>query len=291
MPAKINRSIIKIREWYDHYEGRVYISFSGGKDSTVLLQLVRSIYPKVEAIFCDTGLEYPEIRQFVKSFDNVRWLKPTMNFKQTIEKYGYPIISKDQAHKIDRINRTQNKNVKKMYLNGIMKNGSKTKQVLSNKWRYLLKAPFKISDECCVVMKKRPFKKYENKTTNKSFIGTMASDSQLRQRYYLQNGCNAFQKSRPSSQPLSFWLEKDIWQYIKENKLPYSKIYNMGEDRTGCMFCLFGEHLRDGSRFERMKKYHPKQYHYCMEVLNFKEILRWYPVPELSVLPLFNKGN
>lgn len=70
----------------------MYVSFSGGKDSTVLLDLVRSEYPNVKAVFVDTGLEYPEIRSFVKTFDNVEILKPKKNFKQVIQEYGYPFF-------------------------------------------------------------------------------------------------------------------------------------------------------------------------------------------------------
>lgn len=70
-------------------------SFSGGKDSTVLLHIARELYPNIKAVFCDTGLEYPEIRQFVKTFDNVDWLRPKMGFKQVCEKYGFPLISKE----------------------------------------------------------------------------------------------------------------------------------------------------------------------------------------------------
>ena len=86
----------RIRDWINEYgESGVYVSFSGGKDSTVLLDLVRQDYPNVPAVFVDTGLEYPEIREFVKTFDNVEWLRPKMNFRQVIEKYGYPFISKE----------------------------------------------------------------------------------------------------------------------------------------------------------------------------------------------------
>ena len=73
----------------------VYVSFSGGKDSTVLLDIARRLYPDIKAVFIDTGLEYPEIRQFVKQFDNVDWLKPRITFRQVIERYGYPFISKE----------------------------------------------------------------------------------------------------------------------------------------------------------------------------------------------------
>ena len=96
LELKIRMTKSRIRDWINAYgEDGVYVSFSGGKDSTVLLDLVRQDYPNVKAVFVDTGLEYPEIRQFVKTFDNVEWLKPKMTFKQVIEKYGYPFISKE----------------------------------------------------------------------------------------------------------------------------------------------------------------------------------------------------
>ena len=96
LSIKIEMTKHRIREWINRFgEDGVYISFSGGKDSTVLLDLVRKDYPNVEAVFVDTGLEYPEIREFVKSFDNVTWMKPNMNFKKVIEKYGYPFFSKE----------------------------------------------------------------------------------------------------------------------------------------------------------------------------------------------------
>ena len=96
LQVKIAMTKVRIRDWVNYYgrEG-VYVSFSGGKDSTVLLHLVREEYPDIPAVFVDTGLEYPEIRQFVKTFDNVTWIKPKMTFKQVIEKYGYPFISKE----------------------------------------------------------------------------------------------------------------------------------------------------------------------------------------------------
>lgn len=96
LDSKIKMTQYRIREWVDRYgKDGVYVSFSGGKDSTVLLDIVRKMYPNIKAVFVDTGLEFPEIREFVKTFDNVDWLKPKMNFKQVIEKYGYPMISKE----------------------------------------------------------------------------------------------------------------------------------------------------------------------------------------------------
>lgn len=98
--VKIAMTRTRIKQWIDNYgEDGVYVSFSGGKDSTVLLHIVREVmgYKNVPAMFVDTGLEYPEIREFVKTFDNVDIVKPSMNFKQVIQKYGYPIIGKETA--------------------------------------------------------------------------------------------------------------------------------------------------------------------------------------------------
>ena len=98
LSVKIALTKDRIREWVNEYgEDGVYVSFSGGKDSTVLLTIAREMYPDIKAVFVDTGLEYPEIREFVKTWDNVEWLKPKMTFKEVIEKYGYPFISKEMS--------------------------------------------------------------------------------------------------------------------------------------------------------------------------------------------------
>lgn len=61
LDRKMRETQAKIQGWYEHYGGKVFVSFSGGKDSTVLLNLVRGLYPDVPAAYADTGMEYPEI--------------------------------------------------------------------------------------------------------------------------------------------------------------------------------------------------------------------------------------
>ena len=100
LERKIGITAARIIEWYRYWNGNVYVSFSGGKDSTVLLHLVRSIFPEVPAVFSNTGLEYIEIQKFVRSFENVHILTPKMRFDQVISTYGYPIISKEVAEAI-----------------------------------------------------------------------------------------------------------------------------------------------------------------------------------------------
>ena len=98
---KVERTKVRLKQWVEHYGlDKVYVSFSGGKDSTVLLDIARKMYPDIKAVYVDTTLEFPEIRQFVKTFDNVDILKPNMNFRQVIEKYGYPMISKEVSETV-----------------------------------------------------------------------------------------------------------------------------------------------------------------------------------------------
>lgn len=105
LDLKIKKTEQRIREFYDYFEGDVFISFSGGKDSTVLLDIARNLYPDIEAVFSDTGLEYPEIKEFVKTFPNVTIVRPKYSFKQILTKYGYPIISKEVANVVDNARR------------------------------------------------------------------------------------------------------------------------------------------------------------------------------------------
>lgn len=97
---KIGITIARITEWYEHWNGNVYVSFSGGKDSTVLLHIVRSLFPDVPAVFSNTGLEYPELQKFVKQFDNVTTIYPRIKFTEVITEYGYPLISKEVSEAI-----------------------------------------------------------------------------------------------------------------------------------------------------------------------------------------------
>ena len=159
LDIKILKSQQRIKEWYEHYDGDVYASFSGGKDSTVLLHLVRELYPDVPAVFADTGLEFPEIKEFVKSINNVITLKPDIGFRQVIEKHGYPVIGKEVANCVEGARKGQIYRINRF--NGTLKNknGEKSRYDTS-KYKYLLDAPFKISDKCCNEMKKKPFKKY-----------------------------------------------------------------------------------------------------------------------------------
>ena len=292
LEVKIAKSQQRIREWIDYYgENNVYVSFSGGKDSTVLLHLVRSVNPNILAVFCDTGLEYPEIKKFVKSQEFCLTIKPKLSFKQVIEKYGYPVISKEQSHYIYLVNHSKSEVIRNKHLLGVNRDGSPCKFTIAKKWRFALKAPFEISDLCCDVMKKRPFKAYEKKNNMHPFIGTLAEESTLRNQNYLKNGCNSFYTSRPTSTPLGFWTQQDILEYIEKFDLPLAECYGKvvkengkykttGIERSGCIYCLYGiHHDKYPNRFQQLEETHPKLHDYCLNKLGFKEVCKFMNIP------------
>lgn len=317
LEQKIQATKVRITEWYEHWQGKVYVSFSGGKDSTVLLDIARSIYPDIEAVFVDTGLEYPEIRKFVKTKENVTWLHPIKydrkqrkyvrtNFCEVIEKYGYPVVSKEVSNAVRNAVyniKTGTDSVRYQQLRGeLMKENGDPSEFNKKKWLYLCYAPFKISDQCCGIMKKKPFHIYERKSGKKPLTAIMAEESKQRMSKWLKQGCNAFSADNPQSAPMSFWTEEDVLAYLKISKIPYCSVYGdivasdggcdyddtliptklhcTGCQRTGCMFCMFGVHLeKEPNRFQRMKITHPKQYDYCINNLGLGKVLDYIGAP------------
>lgn len=355
LERKILISQTRIIEWYNHYHGNVVVSFSGGKDSTVLLHLVRTIFPDVKAVFSNTGLEYPEIQKHVVSIDNVDIIRPTMRFDEVISTYGYPLISKEVAESIyyARRIRSQNVNVERenkteleemceipkhsigrSFSSGKWKNYHRRclnpdknnledkdrffnkpsaiswedwrrddfnnhveqfcqkSQYNKEKWLPMVYTPFMISHYCCHKMKKSPMKKYQHEHHLYPILGTLSEESRIRKQAWIRHGCNAFDSSSPTSQPLSFWTEQDILAYIVKYDLPIASVYGdivsvyhgveypakdmtgqigcnlkcTGCDRTGCIFCGFGFHLekKGETRFQRLAKTHPRQYEFSI---------------------------
>lgn len=107
----------------------------------------------------------------------------------------------------------------------------------------------------------------------------------------MKYGCNAFSKKEPTSQPMSFWTEQDVLQYLRMTGIPYASIYGniverdgklitTGAHRTGCMFCMFGLHLeKEPNRFQCMALTHPKQYDFCINKLGCGKVLDYIGVP------------
>ena len=283
LERKIEMTAERIDGWYQHYDGNVAVSFSGGKDSTVLLDIARNHWrghQDIKAVFVDTGLEYPEIRRFVKTFDNVDIIRPAMRFDEVIKKYGYPVISKTVAHNVRCArNEPDGEIVKNCFCS------EKSGPYAMAKWNDLRLVNFNIDDRCCDIMKKQPSHKYSRDNGIYFMTAEMACESKKRTEKWLKNGCNGFDLKEPKSTPMIFWTEQDVLEYIYKNNLPVAEPYGKvietecqltfdgdqckyettGCNRTGCMFCAFGLHLEKGkTRFQLLKETHPKQYEYCI---------------------------
>lgn len=287
LDVKIKLTMTRVREWVDEFgEDGVYISFSGGKDSTVLLHIIRQEFADIPAVFANTGLEYPDLVKFALSQENVIEVRPDMPFLKVVEKYGYPVISKEVAEEVEKARSSGN--TKKF--DGSMLG---TPFDMSG-YKWLLDAPFKISARCCDISKKSPMITYATKTGRKPIVATMACESRLRKQKWLMHGCNAFDTEHPQSNPMAFWMEQDVLAYIHRNNLPIAppykevvvenhrteqqgqlsiydvtgnydgcKLKTTGCARTGCVYCLFGIRS-DWDRLVRLKEEEPQICDYVM---------------------------
>lgn len=301
LEEKTQISSARIIEWYAKWNGQVCVSFSGGKDSTVLLHLVRRLYPDVVAVFSDTGLEYPEIRDFVKSIDNVDWVVPKRydkekkewvryTFSEVIKDVGYPVISKEVARDVATAKSKPNGKTAEKFNKESEYCKKYGNRYCLEKYKYLIYSNFNISNKCCFYMKKNPLYKYYKDNKKFPYIATMTIESNQRKQIWLQKGCNAFDSTHPQSTPIAFWTEQDILQYIKKYNLEYASVYGdlvedengklhfTGCQRTGCVFCGFGCHLeKEPNRFQRLAETHPKLYNYCINGGEYNEDGIWQP--------------
>lgn len=287
LAEKVQLTRERIREWVEAWRGKVYVSFSGGKDSTVLLHIVREMYPGVPAVFSNTGLEFPEVRKFARMQDGVTEIRPEMTFVEVVKEEGYPLISKSVANAIKYARLHDPKGRRRRYMTGnvqvALQDGTMGRSMFDkSRWQKLAEeAPFRISDKCCRIMKKRPMKQYEKETGRHGFVGTMANEGMLRERAWMQHGCNAYEQRHGLSTPLAFWREQDMLEYIYRMGIEIAPVYGeiecrqrrcqkcrystTGADRTGCVFCCFGAHVERRGRFISLRESHPALYRYCME--------------------------
>lgn len=108
LSQKIDHAVGTVEAFLSRTGKVPYVSFSGGKDSTVLLDIVRRFVDRdIKAVFCNTGNEYPEIVRFVRSTENVTIIRPGITVRKVIGKYGFPLISKEQAHGIRQAKTTK----------------------------------------------------------------------------------------------------------------------------------------------------------------------------------------
>lgn len=278
LELKITKSQNVIQEAISEFGVKnIYISYSGGKDSTVLSHLVRQIYPNILHIFSNTTNEYPETLQHIKweveeNGMNLLSTRPidkygrAWNFKRVVKEHGYPLFTKRIANAIRTYRRAKSDKTRQHSLEYIERQFRKYSQYKE----------CNISDKCCDKLKKTPVKQLARKLGMDCVIlGTLAEESRQREVDWLNNGCNVFYKKKDNQcRPLSFWTEKDIYEYINRYNIKISDLYKMGYERNGCMFCGFGIEYdcnQGMNRFQRLAATHPKMHLYLIN--NFRGIL------------------
>ena len=268
---KVEVSLQRIREFYDRMDGKVYVAFSGGKDSSVLLHLVRRIYPDALAVYGNTGIDLPSIKRLINATPNIKILPPLKTFGRVLKEDGLVYPSKIVAKVIK--DARKGKNYAIHYLNGEHKDGTPSDYKRANfcHWKKLVDVDVPISDKCCYYLKEGPMLKFEKNSGFRPYVGIRATESTRRRDAWLRTGCNSFDKGKEKSKPLSFWTEQDILEYIVREHIQladaYGSIVRMfngqlrttKESRTGCMFCPIPLAHKD-NRLPEVKKVAPKIY-------------------------------
>ena len=255
---------------------KVYISYSGGKDSTVLSHIAKSMYPDILHLFANTTNEYPETLQHIKwekeeNNTNIISVIPrdvhgeVWTFKKVVDQYGYPMFSKRISNAIRTYQHALSCITRQHSIDYIDRNFKK----------YSKFKDLPISDKCCDKLKKEPLRrKAKELGLECAILGILASESYQREKEWLEHGCNVFYERKDNQcRPLSFWTDDDILEYISRYNVRIPKLYDMGYARNGCMYCGFGVHLepKGGNRFQRLKNTHPVQYEYFIK--NFGNLM------------------
>lgn len=256
----------KIQQVINKYgEENFYISFSGGKDSTVLSWLIDYAIPnnKIPRVYANTGIELNMVRDFVlemaKHDDRVIVIKPSKPIKQTLEKEGYPFKSKDHAQKLMIYQRSG-------MLEGINKYINKPKGEsfrCPDKLKYQFSDEFKlkVSDMCCIRMKEEPLKIWQ-KENNKPYgiLGIMASEGGRRRTAL----CLAWKgDDKFNFQPLVVVTKEWEEWLIEEFKIDICQIYKppYNFERTGCKGCPFTPWLQKD--LDTLEKFFPNERKQC----------------------------
>jgi len=259
-----------IRKSYEENNGKLFISFSGGKDSTILMHIALRLYPDLPVVFSNTTNELSEVLKYVKTFPNVITVVPKISFNKVIEKYGFPLVSKEVSQKVNELKRTHGERTRIKRFYGDDKGNGK----LSNKWRFLAEQEFNVTHKCCAILKKDPLEKWAKEAGLKPIIALMSDESRLRQQLALYGDDNG-KKIYPFLR--TGWEEKDIWAAADYFGIRFAECYYdhivdgqliEARTRTGCEYCGFGITMEKENRFHRSILTAPKRYEKIMSIKN-----------------------
>lgn len=280
--TKIVNAMERIETLYYETDGKCYLSFSGGKDSTVILALIKmceEIYTlppnAIPAVFSNTGIELGATIDFVhwvKSnyYGNVQIIRPEKSFSWIIGNYGKPMKSKIKSQYISAYQKG-NHSITTMH-NLLGENGKVRKAKIANRDMHLLHPDFdiKVSDKCCAILKKKPFEKYNKENDIKGYmVGERIAEGGIRELSAVKrvNGggklCTKTRGNYIVKLPIIDWTDDDIENFIQKYNVPLSKAYTeQGYERTGCFLCPFS--LQIDKNLEKLHQYEPNRYKAAM---------------------------
>lgn len=273
----------------------------GGLDSITLLLFLRSIGIDVPAISV-SGIEDPSIKRIHRQLGVIS-LKTSrdkdgkpMTKHRILQEYGFPVISKEKAAKIEHLQHPTEKNATIRHAiitgetgayGGWQKN---SRMKLPKKWLYLFGGyenenegvnymipPFNVSSQCCYWLKEKPCDDWAKEHNSYPYLGLMASEGGRREKALKMHGCNYYGKDTVRSAPFAIFNRQDILQLALDLHVPVPEIYGTIErkgdgtlyttkaQRTGCDICGFGIHMEARPhRFDRLREANPKAWEYWM---------------------------
>lgn len=284
LQALVDTAIDRIKKAYNKTDGKIYLGFSGGKDSTVLAHLIMmaDLPTDIPFLFADTGIELEAIKEFVNNFHygNIIKLKPRKPFAQILKDYGKPCISKVKSESLS----TYQKHIDdpfstaraRQMITGIRErkgellSESTCKTKLANKHMHFLHpdTEFKIANKCCQYLKKYPFSDFaKNNDMNGFFSGVRIAEGGARAIQY--KSCtlitNKNNKEFVQSMPIYDWSDEDVDNFIKKYNIEISRAYTeYGCTRTGCSACPFSKNIQQDLKV--LWDYEP---------LKYKAMMKW----------------
>ena len=259
--AVIERALPELR--------RPSVAFSAGKDSTVLLHLLREYRPDIITIYGNTTIEFPECVKFARELKeqwqlNYHEARPDVSFWWVVEEYGWPLLGKHFG-----VGGVAHKSSREIFFGDLAAEGKLT-------GGYAIQAEVPISSACCTFLKERPSQKLQRTLgVDGVFLGILAAESRRRMFNFLEYGEWYYAKSQKmwKCHPLAIWTDDDIWAYIRRFDVPYASLYNMGyhnsqgeficHKRNGCMFCGMDIGFPN-NHLAIMRRTHPKAWKVLM---------------------------
>lgn len=289
----VKDAIFRIKRDYERTNGKIYLSFSGGKDSTVLAHLIMmsNLPTNIPFVFSDTGIEMEAIKNFVNDFPypNIVKVKPRKPFSKIIKEYGKPTISKLKSEGLSTYQKHiddpfSTARTRQLITGKREKNGEAsdltTNYKLANKHMHFLHpdTEFKIANKCCMYLKKYPFQDFvkENDMYG-TFTGVRSDEGGIRSIKYkscvdisTKNG-----HEYVTSMPIIDWSNEVLEAFIKEYNIKLSDAYTKyGCTRTGCCACPFSKNLK--TELKILYHFEPNKYkammYWMKDVYMYQEI-------------------